>query len=81
MLKIIRNLLLLLALLVLGLYIYYGTVDPCAMLAEERTGLLDRLTRKSPEDMTALACAGELPEHWVDAVQDIWRDRPAEENR
>ncbi len=65
---------------VVGLWIvygYYGDLDPCQILSHERSGLLQGVFAESPQSMTSLECAGQLPGEWLSAAQDFWSDRPA----
>ena len=62
-----------------GLYIGYGQVDPCRVLAVEQarrtlgseaSGLLEPLTRLSTSQMSSTACARGLWRSWRERMSD-----------
>ena len=53
-----------------ALFVYYGTTDPCEMLAKEQDTVWDELRRTFGEEPTAREC-----------VDDLWREWFGEEER
>jgi hypothetical protein len=66
---IIRGLVVLVVLLLAGyggLTLYYGSGDPCRMLAKEQDTPLDQLRRTFAEKPTTRECVDELWREWFD---------------
>ncbi len=76
--RLLRNLFLVVIVVGVGVFAYYGTVDPCEILAEERKGrLVERLIGGDVRDDGWSSCAAELPSEWWEKVERLWSDRPA----
>ena len=62
-----------------GLYLAYGEVEPCKVLAVERerraadagvvSGTIDRMTQSSTEGMSSTECVSGLLDSWSDRLK------------
>ena len=55
-----------------GLYISYGEVEPCKVLSVERerhAGLVDQVTSQSTDDMSTTECISGLLDSWADRLK------------
>ncbi|MGF1457257.1 MAG: hypothetical protein ACFB6R_18000 [Alphaproteobacteria bacterium] len=75
--RLLSSLIFIAALLFAGLFAYYGTIEPCEMLAEERKGLVERLVGGDVKKKAWSECAAELPEEWWENFTSLWSKRPA----
>jgi len=66
MIRLIIVLIVLVAAAYGGLTFYYGSGDPCEMLAKEQEGTFEDLARIFSEDPTTRQCVDELWREWFD---------------
>ncbi len=66
MIRILLALIIVLAAAYGGLTFYYGSGDPCEMLAQEQDGLLDELARAVTEEPSRRECVDELWREWFE---------------
>lgn len=59
-------------LIVVVLYVSYGAVEPCKVLAVERerhATVIDRATSQSPDTMSTTECVSGLLDSWADRLK------------